>query len=204
MEPKRLRPHSSLLRRGIAASFAFFVPVFIVLYYLAAPIGLWPAVVIAQVVIAVVYLYALISYLRLGIWVSELGITERGFFGVSRHFDRASIESIVIMMTFHGGWVDTNPQLFIVDQDGRQVIRMRGQFWTRDAMMEVASTLDVPLTEIDHPVTASELRARYPELLYWFERRPVFAAVLIGVAIALSAALCFVLLTSLGEHLGLI
>lgn len=203
MDKKRLRPHGYLLRRGIGASFAFFVPVFAVFYYLTVPVGLGQYIFVAQVVIAILFFYAAVSYARLGVWVSEGGIEERGFFGIRTALKSESIGSIVIMNTFHGGWVETQPQLFVVDPEGHQVLRMRGQFWSRAAMDEVTSTLDVPLTEIEHPVTTSELHARYPGLLYWFERRPILAGLIIGAALVVAAAFSYVALVALGEALGL-
>ena len=198
VEAPRLRPHPYLLRRGVGAILAFFVPTFGVLYFLTIPHGPWPVVVVAQLLVSGCFAYAIISYTRLGVWVTADSIAERGFFGITQRYTRSQLGSTVFVSTYHGGWVETVPQLFITDPDGRQLIRLRGQFWPRDAMQVVMSTLDVPLVEIDHPISNGELHSIYPGLLYWFERRPVVAALLFAGVLVVGCAVIYGLLVLLG------
>ena len=199
MEAQRLRPHPYLLRRGVGACIAFFTPAFAVLYFLTIPDGPWWAVTIGQVAVTIMFVYSLISYARLGVWVAHDTIAERGFFGITQRYTRSQLGTTVFVNTYHGGWVDTVPQLFITDPNGKQLIRLRGQFWSRDTMQTVMSTLDVPLTEIDHPVSNSELHATYPGLLYWFERRPVAAALTFAGVLFVGCAILYGLLVLLGR-----
>jgi len=198
VEAPRLRPHPYLLRRGVGAIIAFFVPTFGVLYFLTIPSGLWPVVLVAQLIVIAAFGYAIIAYVRLGVWVTTEAIAERGFFGITQRYTRHQLGSTVFVNTYHGGWVETAPQLFICDADGNQLIRLRGQFWSRETMQTVMDTLDVPLTEIDHPVSNSELHALYPGLLYWFERRPVVAALLFAGVLVVGCAVIYGLLVLLG------
>lgn len=199
METTRLRPHTYLLRRGVATAIAFFVPAFGVLYFLTVPDGPWVAVLVTQILVAVALGLAVFSYARLGIWVEPESITERGFTGLSKTLAASSIGSLVIVNTFRGGWTETVPQLFVCDPDGRQVMRMRGQFWSREAMATVAGILKVKVTELSDPVSTAELHASYPGLLYWFERRPILAACLFAGVLVIGAALLYVILAALGE-----
>jgi hypothetical protein len=194
VDAPRLRPHAYLLRRAFTAAIAFFTPVLGILYYLTIPDGAWLAVLVAQIVLTVAVTYCYVSYLLVAVWVTADTVTERGFFGRTQRFHRSELGSIVLANAYRSDGAETVPQLFITDPDGRQLIRLRGQFWSRDTMQTIMSTLDMPVTEIDDPVTNSELHASYPGLLYWFERRPVmaavaFAAILIGGGGALYAIL---------------
>jgi len=199
MDAIRLRPRSTLFRRGTAAVLAFFVPAFAVLFYLTIPSGLWPVVLVAAALVAAAFVYAVVSYLRLGVWVSSDGISERGFFGKMTRLTIDEIGSIVLAEVFPTGTSsETVPQLFVCDTDGWQVIRLRGQFWTRESMAVVVSTLEVPLIDIDRPISTSELYATYPGLLYWFERRPVMAALIFGGILVLGGLVLYGVLASLG------
>jgi hypothetical protein len=66
-------------------------------------------------------------------------------------------------------------------------------------MQTIVSTLGVPHTEIDSPLTTHELHVMYPGLLYWFERRPVLAAAVFGGVLVLSGAVLYALLVLLGQ-----
>ena len=199
MDTTRLRPHTYLLRRGVATALAFFVPAFGVLYFLTVPSGPWVAVLVTQILVAVALGYCVFAYARLGIWVEPTSITERGFAGLKKTLSANTIGSLVIVNTFRGGWTETVPQLFVCDPAGKQVMRMRGQFWSRDAMATVASILSVKVTELSDPVSTAELHASYPGLLYWFERRPTLAACLFAGALVVGAVLLYLILSALGE-----
>ena len=199
MSETRLRPRPSIFRRGTAAILAFFVPAFGVLFYLTIPSGLWPVVLVGAVLVALAFAYAVVSYLRLGVWVSPERIAERGFFGKMTRLELDEIGSVILAEVFPTGTSsETVPQLFVCDADGWQVIRLRGQFWTRESMSVVVSTLEAPLVEIERPISTSELFATYPGLLYWFERRPIMAALIFGGVLVLGGLVLYGVLASVG------
>ena len=177
MDAVGLRPHAYLLRRGWGSALAFFVPASIGLYFLAIPAGTWPLVAVAQVLFIGAFLLALRAFLRVGIWVDPAGVIEQGFFTRTR-LQKDELGEAIYVNTFHGGWIDTVPQLFLCDHNRKQLLRMRGQFWSKESMITVASTLEIPFTEIGRDVSTAELHEAYPGLLYWFERRPVLAGAL--------------------------
>lgn len=155
-------------------------PVFIVLYVMAIPNGPWLFVLVSQIVISLAILIASWRFFQLAIWVSSDSIAERGFFRLHREFTGPEIGSIVFAQAYSG--VEINPQLFVRGPSGATLVRMRGQFWTRESMEKVMDTLDAPVEIIDDPVSIAELRDSIPAGLYWFERRPVVA----GIAFAAS------------------
>jgi len=189
-----LRPHSFLIRQGLIASIAFLTPVFLVLYFQSIPNGPWPAVLATQVIATLAVTIASWRYYASAIWVSPDEITERGFFTTKRTFARTEVASAYLCYTFTGPYTAPIPQLFVRDAEGKQLVRMRGQFWSRETMDTVVETLRVPLTIQPEPVSIAELRRASPQLLYWFERHPVWALIaLLLMAAALGGVLLLVL-----------
>jgi hypothetical protein len=187
-ERVRLRPHAHLFSQGIIAVVAFMTPVFVVLYVITLPRGPWEAVLVTQVLATAAVVLAAVSYFRIAIWVDRSSITEIGFFGRRTKVEVDRIGSVFVVEVFEASGTRTLPQLFVRDSEGRQLVRMRGQFWSRESMDRVLATLEVPSVEQDHSVSTRELRDEHPGLLYWFERRPVIAAlVFTGVTIVVGA-----------------
>lgn len=193
-----LRPHGHLLRQGLLAWIAFTAPVFVVLYFLTIPHGPWLAVLVTHALAAIALVLAIVAYARTAIWVDQDGITERGFFGFRRRVPVADIGSIVFAETFGATPPQTLPQLFVCDRQGRQLVRMRGQFWSRENMDVVVETLDVPYDSVAAMVSTRELRDRYPGLLFWFERHPVIAALAFAAATAVVGIVVFAVLGTAG------
>jgi len=166
-----LRPHGHLLRQTTLSIVAFFAPVFAVLYWLTIPLGEWVPVLIAQLAVMLAAAVGVVGFLRTCIWVDDSGIAERGFFGRFHDFPADQIASVVVLELYQSGTIDTHPQLFVTGVDGRLLVRMRGQFYSRGAMDTVADELGVPVVRVPDPMTLTELNRLRPELLYWFERR---------------------------------
>lgn len=182
MPVQELRPIADVFRQGILACVVFMIPVFLVLYFMTVPNGPWPVVLLAQVVISSAILISTWRFFSLAIWVSHDSITERGFFRLHRTFTRDQIGSIVFAETHNGR--EILPQLFVRSPSGALLVRMRGQFWTRESMDTVSEILDVPVELIEDTVTVSELRDTMPAGLYWFERHPVVAAISFAAALS--------------------
>ena len=188
-DAQRLRPNRSLFWQGVAAILGFLVPVSCALYFLSVPDGPWPIVLYSQIVVLVLFGLTVISYRSTGFWVSRDGVAERGFFGVWTYVPAEEIGTILFANTYRGSGSDTACQLFICDHDGKQLLRMRGQFWSVEKMRIVSETLDIPMTELGESVSKSELLDRYPGLLYWFERHPLVIGGLVTAAVVVAAAL---------------
>ena len=181
----KLRPHDHLFGQGMTAAIAFMTPVFVVLYVMTIPQGPWRAVLVTQILATIVVCGAAFSYFRLAIWVDRTGITEIGSFGRTKRVEAVDIGSVFVAEVFESSGTKTTPQLFVRDREGKQVIRMRGQFWSKASMDLVIATLDVPREGRGDTVSTRELREEYPGLLYWFERRPLVAALAFTVGTAI-------------------
>jgi hypothetical protein len=167
-----LRPHRHLFSRGALAVFALTTPVFAVIYWLTIPAGRWPIVIVVHGVVLVATLFALIAYFDTLITVGGHSVIERDFFGRVHTIDTADVGSILLLELYESNALDTIPQLFVCDSQGRRMLRMRGQFWSRESMERVVEVLDRPVTTPPEAMTLADLRRSSPELLYWFERRP--------------------------------
>ena len=168
-----IRPLGHLFKQGLIAVLAFFLPLFAVLYWLTIPRGLWLPVLIVQLITSSCILYAVYAHNHAKIVVSPLEITERGFFGRTTRYCTAAVDSIMILEMYQSDTLDTHAHLFVRKPNGTVALRMRGQFWARDDMEKVIDELAAPVIRVAEPVTLRDLNRTNPELLYWFERRPV-------------------------------
>lgn len=165
-----LRPHRHLFMRGIVAVFALTTPVFAVLYWLTIPGAGWPYVLIAHLIVIAATVVGVASFLNTTISLGPDGVRERGFFGRTVHVAPGEAGAVVLVQVYEGSTLDVLPQLFVASEQGRLLIRMRGQFWSQADMERVAEELDVPVTRPEEPMTLNQLRRAWPRLLYWFER----------------------------------
>jgi len=194
---QHLRPKPRLFRQAIAALLAFAIPAFGVVYFVTIPLGSWLPVLVAQALVSALFLLATWSFFRVGIWVHSDGIVERGFFGLVTRIGSERIGSTVLVHAFYGGDADTVPQFFVRDHEGRQVVRMRGQFWSPESIAAVRDTLGVPTSEQVEGMSTRDISLRYPGLLYWFERRPVLALSGLGLALLCGGAIAYFALSAL-------
>lgn len=167
-----LRPHAHLFTRGIVAVLALTTPVFAVLYWLTIPDGVWPLVLAIHIVVVVVTVFAVLAFFGTTIQLLPDRVRERGFFGRVTDILPGSVGSVLLLDLYESSTLDTLPQLFVTDVNGRLLLRLRGQFWSREDMERIAEELDVPVTTRTESMTLTDLRRDSPELLYWFERFP--------------------------------
>ena len=194
-----LMPRRSLYRQALLATLAFLGPVLIVLYWITIPDGPWVVVLVTHLIASAAFAVASWSFFAVAVWVHPTGIAERGFFGSRTHFERDEIDSIMLVRTFAGGSpTETMPQLFVCGPNGEQLVRMRGAFWTDEAMEAVSEELDIPITEFSESVTSAELLEEYPHLLYWFERRPVLAAAVFSASVVVGGGIIYGVVALLG------
>lgn len=168
-----LRPRPTLARTIGLPVLALAVPLFVTLVWVLRPLG--PAALTATAAGALVFLgLAALTwhrYRRTRIQVSRRGLVECGFFGRIQRVPREQVAGVLRHETYRGDTLETVRQLFVVDPEGRCLVRMRGTFWDDAAMDAVAATLEVRETIRTEPVTLAELRHTDPGLLYWFEGR---------------------------------
>jgi hypothetical protein len=188
--PITLRPLPQLggLTRIVTA--ALILPVFVAVFWFSIPRGTWPRTLVALIVVSLVYLVASRLLARASIRVTADCVTENGLLGGRTRVPAKRIVSLVILETYRGNSLDTDLQLFAFDPAGDRLIRMRGPYWSRESIEIMAAAFDVPTRRIEGPITVLELRRRYRDSLYWFERWPALGFLSVaGFTAALSLTL---------------
>ena len=172
-----LRPRSVILRSGVLTTTAVMLPVFGVAYLLTWSSNLWQAVLAAQLVATAVALLAGGLFLRASIEVRDGAIVERPYFGRTTVIRLDRVRSALVAQMLGDDAASDLPQLFLRDAEGRLLLRMHGRTWAEEHIEAVAAATGVNVERTD-PVSPAELRAEVPELLWWFERRPVLTVVI--------------------------
>lgn len=168
-----VRVRQGLLAQGIAALLALSVPVLLVLYWLTIPTGAWAWVAVGQAVIFTAGVVSVIRYLRVRVLVTPTHLVERRFFIGTTRVPFESIGRVVLLEMHRTMASQSRLQMFVLDKAGLPLLRMRGEYWSRNGINRIASHLTMaPIEHVDHPVTLDELQTTRPEMLYWFERRP--------------------------------
>ncbi|PWC07664.1 hypothetical protein [Mycetocola zhujimingii] len=169
-----VRVRRGLLAQGIIALLALSVPIMIVLYWLTIPAGTWGWVGAAQFTLLVAVLIAGYRYTRVSITATPTTLCEVRFFGGVTLTDIADVERVIMLEMHRTMASQPRLQMFVLNSSGKPLLRMRGEYWTRNSINRIAAQLStVPIEHIDHPVTLDELQTTRPEMLYWFERRPI-------------------------------
>ncbi|GAB3614323.1 YdbT family protein [Humibacter ginsengisoli] len=168
-----LRPHRHLLASGMIAALALTTPLFAVAYWLTISSGGWQITLAVHVFVALIAILAVLQYRRTKVLVSPEGVLERGFLGRVSEMSKQEIGMLCLIEIYSDNALDTQPNLFILDKDGAPRIRLRGQYWSRADMEDLADVLDRPLVSPQESVTLSEMRSTQPGWLYWFERIPL-------------------------------
>jgi hypothetical protein len=168
-----LRTEPSVFRSIGLGILALCAPIFAVLYWIMIPTGLWLWVASAQFVTmlacAAVLIGAHCAYVRVG----PSGFSVRGILGHVRTVGSSAVATVILVDLYRSDALDTQPQLFVVGHRGELLLRMRGQFWTQEALDVVADELGAPVVRVAEPLTLLDLNRWKPRLMPWFERRHV-------------------------------
>ena len=166
-----VRPSAYPFQQWTIAVLVLMAPIFSVLYWLTVPTGTWLPVALAQAVLTVLLAVGVLSYYLTAMWADESGLTKRDLLGRRHVFPPERIGGAVRLELARSGSLTPQPQLFLLDTDGRLLTRMHGRYWPREAMDAVVDALGVPVAQEQEPLTLRELSRSRPELLHWFERR---------------------------------
>jgi hypothetical protein len=162
-----------LLGQGLVAVVSLTAPILLALFWLTIPDGPWPAVVAAAIAVVVVFGYAVVQYFRVAVVVTPTHLIERTFFGTTRRVPIEHVARAVLLDLHRTLAAEPRRQLFVLDAEGRVLLRMRGDYWSTHSIHEIATHLvTVPVEHVESALTLDELQRTNPLMLYWFERRP--------------------------------
>ena len=185
----RLSPRVVLIRNAILCVLFVSIPVFGVLFFLGLRNGSWPVAVVGEAVSLAICALGYALHRSTFIGITHTTIEERGFFGLRSRVHKTDVANVVFANTYTNASPESVPQLVITDAKGGRLLRMRGIFWTVDAMRSVVASIDVPAVSHRESMSTREFFTRYPTAAYWFENRPVVATLAtIGILAAVGAA----------------
>lgn len=168
---RAVRPSAYPFQQWTIAVLVLMAPIFSVLYWLTVPTGTWLPVALAQAALTVLLAIGVFGYYLTAIWADDSGLTTRDLLGRRHVFPAWRIGGAVRLDLARSGSLQPQPQLFLLDTDGRLLARMHGRYWPTDAMDAVVEALGVPVARDPEPLTLRDLSLSRPELLHWFERR---------------------------------
>ncbi len=190
-----IRPRVQLIRQTRLAAAALILPVFAAMLWFSLPRGTWLRVAIAFAFVLALYLAGAALLRGVSIRLGPDGLVERGYFRRQSRIPAKRIATALVIDVYRGVSAETDRQLFLVDTTGELLVRMRGEFWTNEAIETVAAAFDVPIRREADPVTAAQLRHDHAELLFWFERWPWAGRLAIAGVIALLALILIALMS---------
>ncbi|ONI64209.1 hypothetical protein ALI44B_06535 [Leifsonia sp. ALI-44-B] len=167
-----VKPRRALLGQGLLAAAMIVVPVFAVLLWLSRDSAAFPYVVglLAATVLAAAVWAAL--FLSVEVRVSGDEIVRRTIWGRRVTIPVSGVSRSLVLDLHRTMATQAHPQLFVLDDDERALVRLRGEYWGRHDMELLVGRLRAPVQRLQHPVTLGELQVTNPHMLYWFERKP--------------------------------
>ena len=182
----RVTPKNSLLSSGALSFVGVTVPLFGTLYLLGTPLGTWPVISFVLCGWIALSFAAMARYRRVFVGVTETEVVARGFMSRTIRRSRNSVALVVLAETYRWNAPDSVPQFLLLDAANRRVLRMRGTFYSEEAMRAVAGAMKQPLAAFPEPITAQEYFATYPTGAYWFENRAPLTGSLAAVTVVAS------------------
>ncbi|GAB2982217.1 hypothetical protein [Frigoribacterium salinisoli] len=166
-----VRPRASLVRTSVTAAVAAVVPVLVALLWLSGPVGQVPAVLSVTGLVLVACLLAWLRFRAVHVAVTPSQLVKQPFDGGRVRVERVDVHEVVLATTFREHSTETVRQLMALAADGTCLLRLRGTFWTDEALEAVAHALDVPLIRSERPVPLAQFYRRWPSGRRWYEGR---------------------------------
>lgn len=186
--PLVVRPRRRLLRDGLLAIGLVLIALGAPLLLFAVPNGTLPVVLIAVGIVAVLCIVGVLDFARAGISIGGGELVKRAFLSPPFRVPLERIDTVHVVEVYPSGTTRAVPQLLALSADGERLFRMRGQFWTRVAIDQVAFATKAAVIRSDEPLTAAEFHEEWPQAAYWYENRPLLAALgFTGVLVAAAA-----------------
>lgn len=186
--PLVVRPRRRLLRDGLLAIGLVMLALAAPLLLFAVPNGNLSVVLIAVGVVVVLCIVGVLDFARAAITIGGGELVKRAFLTPPFRVPLDRIDTVHVVEVYPSGTTRAVPQLLALSANGERLFRMRGQFWTRIAIEQVADASTAVVIRSDEPLTTAEFHERWPQAAYWYENRPLLAAVgFTGVLVAAAA-----------------
>jgi hypothetical protein len=108
-----------------------------------------------------------------GVALAPDGIREREYFSPMVFTPVEAIASVIVVKLCDSYGHHVSRQLFMIDAEGRTLLRLRGQLWHPSDLKLVADFYSVPVRRVEPAMTWPEFRRDYGRNLVWWERHPI-------------------------------
>jgi hypothetical protein len=199
----RVRPRAGLLGTAILTAVLVTSPLFGVLYWFTIPLGRWIEVLAIHFIVLLACLIIGVRQLAVFAEVRDGRLRGNGIFSPLEEVDLHRIARVDLVDTYVGLAPNPVRQLLIRDADGHRLFRMRGNFWYRRDLDEIAAALPVEPVIVREPLDLRDFFRDYPGSAYWFEDKPMVmgGAIVLGVLAVAGVAAGAMLLA--GEPYGI-
>jgi len=117
-------------------------------------------------------------------------VLRTDLFGRTRELTTATVKQVVLVEHLRGATQLVAPVLYLLDGDGRSLLRLRVGLWTLDELGAIGAAIHRDPDVVTGVVTAAELRRRFPGAVSFWEAHAVVTSLTVAAAlIALAAAL---------------
>jgi hypothetical protein len=194
---RRYRPQGNLWPNAWRIWIAFSTPIFAALYLLTVPHNRWLPFLLAHVLLMVAFAAVAGRLHKAGVLLSIDGIREREYLGPLVFTPADDVASVVVVKLRDPYSDRFSRQYFVLDHEGRTVLRLRGQLWHPDDLAQIVEFYGVPVHYLEDELSWKQLRRMYGRNLDRWERHPVLSTVL-AIAVFLVIAIPILLATMAG------
>jgi hypothetical protein len=185
---RTFRPAFAVYRRRfllLAGILAFDVLLQLVLFQSARLLPL-------AILLALTLAYTALYYRNSRVEAAPGTLAIRNALGIEHFVAPSHVATVVIAEHLRTGvtfGTEYIPRLFVLDDDGRSVLRWSSNRWTVEQMQDLAAALGVTVAIVPEALSPAEFGARYPRALGWVEAHPVVTGLLIAAVLVAIVAL---------------
>ncbi|WP_148040115.1 hypothetical protein [Cryobacterium tepidiphilum] len=177
---------------------ALTIPLFFTLYFLTIPTGTWVPFAVAHAVLVLAFAVVAQRLKAAGVLLAPDGIREREYFSRMAFTPVEAIATVMVVKLVDSYGEDVSRQLFMLDAEGRRLLRLRGQLWHAADFDRVVEYFSVPVRYIEPAMTWPEFRRSLGGNLAWWERRPILTnAILIAIFVAVAVSTLFAVMAAI-------
>ena len=175
-----VRPRGKQYRRWLGATPAFMIIFVIIAFsYATRPRALLGDIrgitLVLCALAAVLALAATYVYIRRAhVVVTPTEIGKAGFTGRPKMRPRSDVATVVTATMRYPADSRVFRSIFVFDQSGQRIMRLRSMYWAVEDMERIAESLGIAPVDIPGPVSGAQLAKEYPNAVMGFERRPFF------------------------------
>lgn len=177
---------------------ALTLPLFFALYFLTIPTGRWVPFAIAHVVLVLLFAAVAQRLKAACLVLAPDGIREREYLSRMVFTPVEAIAIVIVVKLADSYGDDASRQLFMLDAEGRTLLRLRGPLWHSAEFDRVIEFYPVPVRFVEPVMTWPEFRRTFGSNLSWWERRPILTnAILVTVFILIAAAMLLAVMAAI-------